>query len=160
MSQDISTLLKYSELAQAAYGIFNGNETSEQLSIKLRKEEVGFTNEQAKSFIEKKYTVQSTSGQKSDGFSATLFSGNDGLVLGIAGTDDGADLVNDAQLFFSRVADQFESMVSYIEQLKSEDKIGIDKKIHVVGHSLGGALTQMLVATFLVTPSRHILSEV
>ncbi len=154
----ISQIKQYSELAQASYadlpsGIL-GNVESYTNPLKGEK----FTNDQSVIFATR-YRVLATSQEYGlgglSGFDAVLFEDtqNDNKkIFAIRGTDQliGADWDDDLSqgLVAGDTPLQFEDMVAFFEQLKSEGKITAGEKITVTGHSLGGALTQAFTAAY------------
>ena len=150
----IKEYLDYSELAQAVYGNFIiGTPSIEEL---MNDDRAKFTQNQAQTFAER-YKVLAVSSD-SNGFSATLFAEvdeNNNLtgkkILAIRGTDgllyDADDDLWDG-LAAGVVPEQYESLVSFFEELKSSGKVTASDRLVVTGHSLGGALAQMTTATY------------
>ena len=142
----IKDYLDYAELAEIAYGDLTiGTPGMDDLTNPLG---IDFTNKQAKIFSER-YEVKAVY-NSSSGFSATMFrdTDTDKKIITIRGTEGDGDYYADWELVLKRSPEQFESLVDFFEELKSSNKISKSDNLIVVGHSLGGALTQMAVATY------------
>ncbi|WP_310442559.1 Ig-like domain-containing protein [Sulfurimonas sp.] len=149
----IKDYLDYAELAQASYviglqtGMFGVGYGTGENNVLAKKE---FTPQEANTFANR-YTVLAVSNTLS-GFSATLFIENTTgkKIFAIRGTEptDGSDYYADWELTLSKHPEQYASLVSFFEDLKSSGKISTADNLVVTGHSLGGALTQMITATY------------
>jgi pimeloyl-ACP methyl ester carboxylesterase len=85
---------------------------------------------------------------KPDGYQGALFLGPDGsYILASRGTEpfSGADWSSNFQMGAGIIPDQFASAQSFLNRAQSEYQIG-SSNLSLVGHSLGGSLTQMLAA--------------
>lgn len=80
------------------------------------------------------------------GFYAGIFSKGQLSVLALRGTDDGYDIVPDAQIFLGQVPEQFNHASRAFGAAKRSTPPG--NKLAITGHSLGGGLACLLaVAT-------------
>lgn len=155
----IKEYLDYAELAQAAYGDFRNTSLYNEL-VKKKSDggNVEFSETQAKAFADR-YTVKAVYNDP-NGFSATLFAelNTEGketgkLILSLRGTDQTVDINDDASLTMGKLPPQYESMITFFKTLTTENDgkeaiITTASNLIVTGHSLGGALTQMLTATY------------
>lgn len=80
-----------------------------------------------------------------NGFSATAFKDKDGnIVMAIRGSDDVSDMVSDHQMVDNaEMPEQFANADAFYQQLREQYP---DAQIVVTGHSLGGALSQLVAA--------------
>ena len=70
----------------------------------------------------------------------------DGVVMVVfRGSDDMGDLRVDHQMLSGKLPDQFKNAVDFMEQVKAANP---GKKIVVTGHSLGGALTELVSSKY------------
>ena len=147
----IKEYLDYAELAQASYSGLNNGMSNTYLNQEYKAALISgdFTSIQATDFANR-YTVLAVSNNP-NGFSATLFTDTSGnKYLSIRGSDDIPDVNDDFWngLVAGRVPPQYESLVAFFENLKASGQITVSDKVVVTGHSLGGALAQMLTATY------------
>lgn len=88
---------------------------------------------------------QQTQVSAENGFHAKALE-KDGVVMVVfRGSDDMGDLRVDHQMLSGKLPDQFKNAVDFMEQVRAANP---DKKIVVTGHSLGGALTELVSSKY------------
>ena len=88
---------------------------------------------------------QQTQVSAENGFHAKALE-KDGVVMVVfRGSDDMGDLRVDHQMLSGKLPDQFQNAVDFMEQVRAANP---DKKIVVTGHSLGGALTELVSSKY------------
>ena len=80
-----------------------------------------------------------------NGFHAKAFEKDGKIMVAFRGSDDAADLTSDFQMLAGRVPEQFENAKDFVAQIK---EMYPDAQIIVTGHSLGGALTEMVASEY------------
>ncbi len=89
--------------------------------------------------------TQQTQVSAGNGFHAKALE-KDGVVMVVfRGSDDMGDLRVDHQMLSGKLPDQFQNAVDFMEQVRAANP---DKKIVVTGHSLGGALTELVSSKY------------
>ena len=85
------------------------------------------------------------SSTKDNGFAGTAFRAKDGsIVIAYRGSDDVSDMRSDLQMVNgTKLPEQFYDAQQFYEDIRSQNP---DAKIVVTGHSLGGALSQLVAA--------------
>lgn len=142
----IKEYLDYAELAQASYSNLQKDMFGSTNSLYVEVLKTEFSETQAKAFADR-YTVKAVYNDP-NGFSATLFQDGDKLILSLRGTDQAVDVDDDAWLTTGKLPPQYESMITFFKELQTSSMITTESNLVVTGHSLGGALTQMLTATY------------
>ena len=88
---------------------------------------------------------QQTQVSAENGFHAKALE-KDGVVMVVfRGSDDMGDLRVDHQMLSGKLPDQFQNAVDFMEQVRAANP---NKKIVVTGHSLGGALTELVSSKY------------
>ena len=88
---------------------------------------------------------QQTQVSANNGFHAKALE-KDGVVMVVfRGSDDMGDLRVDHQMLSGKLPDQFQNAVDFMEQVRANNP---NKKIVVTGHSLGGALTELVASKY------------
>lgn len=88
---------------------------------------------------------QQTQASANNGFHAKALE-KDGVVMVVfRGSDDMGDLRVDHQMLSGKLPDQFQNAVDFMEQVRANNP---NKKIVVTGHSLGGALTELVASKY------------
>ena len=124
-----------------------------------------FSPLQAKRFFEK-YDLLKHCPNTESGFSATLFQNKETkeYTLAIRGTEpsDTGDLKTDARMALGYIPQgQYNDMLSFYNQCKTKyPNITKPKSLNIVGHSLGGALTQMLALSICDDSNEANINEV
>ncbi len=133
-----SKLLEQMQLSEASYAAFDGMPYQDEVRLKERLRENGFSNAQADEFV-RHWQVVGYQGNTSSGFSATLFeglnpdgSGNGQLTLALRGTETGwlriPGFPNPTDLALTDVSDivldglaldQIVDMFNYVQRLKA-----------------------------------------
>lgn len=80
-----------------------------------------------------------------NGFHAKALEKDDMIMVVFRGSDDMGDLKVDHQILSGKLPDQFQNAVDFMEQVRAANP---DKKIVVTGHSLGGALTELVSSKY------------
>lgn len=149
----IKEYLDYAELAQASYSNLQKDMTGSENVLYMDAIKTEFSEKEAKSFADR-YTVKAVYNDP-NGFSATLFqeTKTGKLILSLRGTSDYIDYDDDAWLTMGKLPPQYESMITFFKTLTTQNDgkealITTASNLIVTGHSLGGALTQMLTATY------------
>lgn len=86
--------------------------------------------------------LDSTSNDET-GFKAIAYENNNQIIIAARGTDDELDAINDFQMVFGSVPNQYNDMRQFYNQIKEENP---DKEIILAGHSLGGSLAQLVAS--------------
>ena len=124
-----------------------------------------FAPTQAKRFFEK-YDLLKHCPNTESGFSATLFQNKETkeYTLAIRGTEpsDTGDLKTDARMALGYIPQgQYNDMLSFYNQCKAKyPAITESKSLNIVGHSLGGALAQMLTLSLCDDKNEANINEV
>ena len=87
--------------------------------------------------------IDSSTGK--NGFASTAFRGKDGnIVIAYRGSDDVADIKSDLEMINgTKLPEQFYDAEQFYEDMRAKNP---DTKIVLTGHSLGGALSQLVAA--------------
>lgn len=84
------------------------------------------------------------------GFYALAVENDTDIIISFRGTDDIEDALNDLQLYTGTYSNQITAAYMFADKIINT--YGFKKKIHLVGHSLGGALVQSLMCNSLIAP--------
>ncbi|AQQ59229.1 hypothetical protein XJ32_02960 [Helicobacter bilis] len=124
-----------------------------------------FTPTQTKRFFER-YDLVEHCPNTDSGFSATLFQNKETkeYTLAIRGTEpsDTGDLKTDARMALGYIPQgQYNDMLSFYNQCKAKyPAMTESKSLNIVGHSLGGALAQMLALSICDDSNEANINEV
>ena len=87
-----------------------------------------------------KFRPSTRSWREGDGFQGAIFKFEGGFICSFAGTDDAQDVVADAKLFLGMNTSQYSNAKDFLQ--KSDIPAG--SQIILAGHSLGGAIAQVI----------------
>ena len=133
-----------------SWGTFNENEKVKQMGLDKRLDIVQDAGNMAGMAYGDREIVhngwkQQTQVSAPNGFHAKALE-KDGVVMVVfRGSDDMGDLRVDHQMLSGKLPDQFQNAVDFMEQVRAANP---DKKIVVTGHSLGGALTELVSSKY------------
>lgn len=93
--------------------------------------------------VKKSGWTQVASSSADNGFHAKAFEKDGKIMIAFRGSDDAADLTSDYQMVAGRVPEQLENANNFVAQVRQQHP---DAQIIVTGHSLGGALTELVAS--------------
>lgn len=82
---------------------------------------------------------------ESNGFHANAFEKDGKIIIAFRGSDEVRDLVSDFSMLEGKIPEQLRNATDFVAKIK---EMNPDAKIIVTGHSLGGALTELVSSEF------------
>lgn len=133
-----------------SWGTFKDNNKVKQMSLDKRLDVVQDAgNFSGMAYGDREINVngwkQQSQVSANNGFHAKALEKDDIVMVVFRGSDDMGDLKADHHILSGKLPDQFQNAVDFMEQVRAANP---DKKIVVTGHSLGGALTELVSSKY------------